>query len=42
MHDVYLFNMWFTNFLLTHILEILIVNKLLTICLFGHETFLEK
>ena len=29
MYDVYLFNMLFTKFLLTQILEILIVNKLL-------------
>ena len=29
MYDVYLFNMLFTKFLLTQILEILMVNKLL-------------
>ena len=29
MYDIYLFDMLFTKFLLTQILEILIVNKLL-------------
>ena len=29
MHDVYLLNMLFTKFLLTQILEIMMVNKLL-------------
>ena len=42
MYDVYLFNMLFTKFMLTKILEILIVNKSLVIrCLFNYNIFLE-
>ena len=38
MYNVYLFNMLFTKFLLTQILEILMVNKLLqTRCLFDQK-----
>ena len=40
MYDVYLFNMLFTKFLLTKILEILMVNKLYTRCLFDYKIFL--
>ena len=39
MYDVYLIDMLFTKFLLTQILEILMVNKLLTLIT---RCFLEK